>query len=204
MKKINYLVFILFLTLEIYPQWVLTNAPKGIPIYSFAASGSNVFAGGDTSALVAAGGSVFLSTNNGTDWINVSNDLNCPAIRTLVVKDTLIFAGSFGGGVFRSTNYGRSWTNVSNGLKNTSVYTMTFLPIEGENPYLFAGTIGGGIFLSTNYGVNWIEVNNGLTANEIYSFAVSASKLFVGTNDGIFLTTDNGQNWTQTGWAITT
>ena len=200
MKKYLYLLlFIIFLTAEIYPQWILTNAPKNVRIYTFTYSGSNIFAGGDITNIVATGGTVFQSSNNGLDWEIIGIDEECPEIRAIVAHDTLILAGSFGGGVFRSTNNGSKWANVSNGLINTSVYTMALLPVEGENPYLFAGTIGGGIFLSTNYGANWIEANNGLTANEIYSLAVSSSNLFAGTNDGVFLSTDKGQNWAQAG-----
>ena len=91
MKNLYCLFFILFLTAEIYPQWVLTNAPKGIPIYSFASSGQNVFAGGDNNAFVDIGGCIFLSTNNGLDWANVTNDLICPEIRSIVISDTFIF-----------------------------------------------------------------------------------------------------------------
>ena len=200
MKKLYLLLFILFLTAKIYPQWVLTNAPKGIPIYSFASSGSNVFAGGDNDSYVDIGGCVFLSTNNGVDWTNVSNGLTCPEICSLAISDTFIFAASYGDGVFLSTNNGNSWNNVSNGLTNKSVYTMIFLSVEGEEPYLFAGTYGGGIFLSTNYGINWTTVNNGLTGLEVYAFAVGDSNLFAGTNDGIFITTDNGKNWKQIAW----
>ena len=51
----------LFLTSnEIRAQWVLTNAPKvdWIYVYAFAASGSRIFAGADTSAFADFGGSV--------------------------------------------------------------------------------------------------------------------------------------------------
>jgi hypothetical protein len=168
-------------------------------IYAFAASGSNVFAGSDTSGLADFGGSVFLSTNNGADWTNVSTGLIGPEVRALAINGPNIYAGTGGNGVFVSTNNGTSWTAISAGLTNKFV---NVLAVSGT--YLFAGTTGpwddptGGVFRSTDNGANWTKVNDGLTNTVVLELAVSGANLFAGTPGGLFVSTNNGTNWTQT------
>jgi hypothetical protein len=198
------LFFVVLFMPFISAQWVLTHAPNNVPIYTFAYNGSNVFAGGDLTGLVATGGTVFHSTNNGLDWTIIGITTDCPEIRSIVVDDENIFAGSSGGGVFLSTNMGVNWTNVSNGLTDLDVYTLLIAPNGLEDKNLYAGTMGGGIFLSTNNGINWSSVNNGLTDLGIYSLAYLQNQaneviLFAGTGGkGVFLSTNNGSSWTQT------
>ncbi|MGB5847988.1 MAG: T9SS type A sorting domain-containing protein [Ignavibacteriaceae bacterium] len=182
-------------------QWILTNGPQDVPIYSFAADGINVYAAADTSGPSATGGCVFLSTNNGEDWSNVSNGLNCGAIYSLAINDTNIFAGSVEGGVFLSTNMGANWTSVSSGLGNLCVYTLLTAPNGTGGTNLYAGTMGGGIFISTNNGGNWNNINTGLMDMYIYSldYVQNDIFLFAGTGgNGVFVSTNNGSSWTQT------
>ena len=64
MRKLYYLVFILFLTAEIYPQWVQTNGPcGGAFVNTLVVKGTNIYAG--TGFGLGNYGGVFLSTNNG-------------------------------------------------------------------------------------------------------------------------------------------
>jgi hypothetical protein len=184
-------------------QWVLTNGPKDLPIYSFAADGINVYAAADTDGTVATGGCVFLSTNNGEDWSNVSNGLNCGAIESLAINDTNIFAGSVEGGVFLSTNMGANWTSVSSGLGNLFVRALLVTPNGTGGTNLYAGTMGGGIFISTNNGTNWTSVNAGLMNLGVSSLDYIQNDegdiiLFAGTGSGVFVSINNGANWTQT------
>ena len=54
MKKLFISLLLLFaIGSYVQAQWILTNAPRNVPIYSFAYNGSNVFAGGDLTGLVA-------------------------------------------------------------------------------------------------------------------------------------------------------
>jgi imidazolonepropionase-like amidohydrolase len=194
-------------------------------IISFAASGTNLFAG-------TGGGGVFLSTNNGTNWtstgltrdwvtalavsgtnlfagtgdsgvfLSTNNGTNWTStgltrdwVTALAVSGTNLFAGTFGGGVFLSTNNGKDWTAVNKGLRK---HYINALAVSGTN--LFAGTWGGGVFLSTNNGTSWTAVNSGLTNPLINALAVSGTNLFAGTEgSGVFLSTNNGTNWASTG-----
>ncbi len=98
-------------------QRLTTNLSAEAPIYCFASSGNNIFAGtGDYYGTSVTGG-VFLSTDNGNSWTAVSNGLPSPiGVYSLAIKGDTIFAGTGGDGVFLSDNNGTSWTWVSNGL----------------------------------------------------------------------------------------
>jgi hypothetical protein len=126
-----------------WTQTGLTNTP----IYSLAASGTNLFVGS------GAGWGVFLSTNNGTSWTQVGSALTISTIYSLSASGTNLFAGGAICGIepcygvlFLSTNNGASWTPASNGLStggvNPFVPMITSLAACGTN--LFAGVWGGG------------------------------------------------------------
>ena len=67
-----------------------------ISVNVLAASGSNI---------VAACGSVFLSTNNGSNWTQINNGLNFN-VTAVTISGTNFYAGTEDGGVFLSTNNG--------------------------------------------------------------------------------------------------
>jgi hypothetical protein len=151
-------------------------------ILSLAISDSIIFAGTDT-------GGVFLSTNNGIDWLKADNGLPNTSVYSLAVTGNNIFAGTWNG-LFLSTNNGNKWTQVN----DAGVFALT---ITGSN--IFAGTWGG-VLLSTNNGANWTHVNNGLIDSMIISLASSGNTLYAGArgwpySGGVYRSTDNGENW---------
>ena len=96
---------------------------------------------------------IFLSTNDGALWSDITNDINNTHITSMAVSGTNIFAGTYYGGIFKSTNYGINWIDISNGLPNPGVESIA---VYGSN--IFVGvdaSSNGGIFLSTNNGTNW-------------------------------------------------
>ena len=70
-------------------QWTQTNGPYGGTVYSFAVSGTNLFAG-------TFRGGVFLSTNNGTSWSAVNSGLGNRDITSFAVIGPNLFAGTSG------------------------------------------------------------------------------------------------------------
>jgi ligand-binding sensor domain-containing protein len=122
-----------FLSTNNGTSWTAVNTGfRNTSVPAFAVSDSNLFAG-------TYGGGVFLSTNNGTTWVNSGlSDLDVIA---LVVHDSNLFAGTGYGGVFLSTNNGTSWTDVDSGLMNAYVYSLAM-----NDSNLFAGTADGGVW----------------------------------------------------------
>jgi hypothetical protein len=159
-------------------------------VSSFTSSGLNLFAG----TFLARG--IYISTNNGGDW--VISSLQNTDIYSLLTVGTNIFAGTFYG-VYLSTNFGVNWNLVNSGLTNLAVYALVS---NGTN--IFAGT-GGGVFRSTNNGGNWTVINNGLKVLNIYSMTFTGTNLFAGTWTGeVYRTTNNGGNWDSCGFLEST
>ena len=84
-----------FLINNCQSQWVQTNGPNGGSVYCLAVSGTNLFAG-------TWGGGVFLSTNNGTNWLNKNQGFNyVQSVYALLIANDYIFAGTGGYSVWR-------------------------------------------------------------------------------------------------------
>ncbi len=194
-KKILFILSIFFFALNFTKaQWVQTNLPDiGLEfIYSFAVKGNKIFAGTGSNG-------VYLTTDNGFNWIAANTGLPSVQITSLISKGNNIFAGTSYGtsgyGVFLSTNDGVNWIPVNNGLTNNSVLS---LAVNGDN--IFAGTFWGGIFISSNNGSDWQSISNGLPPHTmVFSFAFSGTNIFAGTSNGVYISTNNGSSWILSG-----
>ena len=118
-------------------QWTPCNSGlTNSEIKAIAAADTNVFAATDSS--------VYLSTNNGTNWSTAdtglpsSSSVLCFAIDSIGGASNNIFAGTNGKGVFLSTDGGTHWQDINTGMSNTTVLSLT---INGTT--LFAGTDRG-------------------------------------------------------------
>jgi photosystem II stability/assembly factor-like uncharacterized protein len=221
MKKIIILSIIL-LTSFCYSQWIRTNGLNSENVYSMLAIGNNIFAGtqNGTSLSTNAGTSwgqvlnisarsltvsgsnifagtqlsgIYLSTNNGVNWIQVNNGITGYYIRAITSSGTDIFAGTTTAGVFISTNNGTNWAPINNGLTNSYIFSLF-----KNNSVLYAGTgpSDGGVFRSTNNGQNWTF--SGVTNQFVYALTANGSNVFAASDlAGVFKSTDNGISWTQ-------
>ena len=94
-------LFIIILSLPVYPQWVRTNGPEGIGISSLSNIDGTIYAG-----TLANG--VYASTDDGINWIARNASIETLEVTSIVSKPGYIFAGTFGSGVYRSTNSGQT------------------------------------------------------------------------------------------------
>ena len=104
---------------------------------------------------------VFLGTDNGlafcerdNDWHIVRRELEGQRIRSVVVHEDLILAGTTNG-IFRSEDDGQTWVEASTGLNVRHIRWLAFYP---DGPKLaFAGTEPASIFISRDGGQSWNE-----------------------------------------------
>jgi ligand-binding sensor domain-containing protein len=165
-----------FLSTGSYTSWTAVNT--GLPqvdFYSFAQSGTKIFAGGL---------GVYITSNNGTNWAEATSGL--PSLynsdfESFAVLGSDIFAGDLSLGVYKSIDNGTNWTAVNSGLTDLNTQA---LAVNGTN--LFAGGLDGGVFLSNNNGASWTAVNTGLTNLTVLSLEVFGNYLFAGTAGGVF------------------
>ena len=149
-------------------------------------SSGDVFAG-------TAGGGVFLSTDNGTEWVEINNGFSGSYVYSLVVNSSGdVFAGTEVG-VFLSTDNGTEWVQINNGL--TDVTDVWSLAINSSDD-VYAGT-DRGVFLFTENEDGWTQINSTLDFTNTQSLAINSSgDIFAGTTGAVFLSTDNGDSWT--------
>jgi hypothetical protein len=92
--------------------------------------GTNLFAGTNN-------GGVYMTNNNGANWILVNNGIPTQYISSLISSGVNLFAGTAAGAYF-SANNGTSWISKNQGISSTD--SITALTISGN--YIFAGVSG--------------------------------------------------------------
>lgn len=131
-------------------------------------------------------------------WFKVDKGLTNMDVRSLVIKDSQVYAGT-GTGIFCSSLDCENWKKV--GLSNPGIST---LAISGTS--VFAGSGDFGVCRSTDNGATWSEVNSGISAEAIQNIAdltVSNSKLFANTGwleggaRSSYFSINNGASWTE-------
>ena len=149
--------------------------------------------GNDIIAAISGKG-VFLSTDHGITWRNISTGLTMTKFWSIVTNGTNLILGTNGGGVFLSTNEGVSWVQTNSGLTSKKIHCLT---VAGKD--IFAGTddgIGGeGIFLSQDICKNWRSI--GIPITRINSLATNDNYLFASSDLDVFRSSDNGTTWTK-------
>jgi hypothetical protein len=198
----TYLYFIILISSisisKIKAQWAPIG-PFGGTITSSAVSGSNIFVG------TYAG--IYLSTNNGNNWISVNNGLPAysnipsrPIVQSITVNGATVFATYSNSTLYSSTNNGTSWSviSVDGALNNVNSFLV-------NGTYLFTGTVGNGVYISSDNGVTWNSASAGLPIKAtVYSLINDGNKILAGTYSGIYQSLDNGGSWALSGSGIPT
>jgi photosystem II stability/assembly factor-like uncharacterized protein len=140
-----------------------------VPINALAVIGTKIFAGttSESNGNQSVGGGVYMSTDSGGSWTDVSSGLPTMIgpndVNALAVIGTMLFAGTSSsqpqystGPVFISTNNGTTWTDASAGFP-TNAYDGSLLA-DGKN--LYAGATLGGILVSTDNGTSWTDAGS--------------------------------------------
>jgi hypothetical protein len=163
--------------------------PTGNPVRSITLSGTDIFATTDYAKI-------FLSTDNGTNWINPGDTglQNFPAV--CVFADGANLFSSIGN-IYLSVDNGVHWTVAANGLLSDIAFSFARCA-----SYIFAGT-SYGVAITDNNGALWIPVNNGFPYDStimmypgVNSLVVSGTTIYAGTTGkGVFVTTNFGTNW---------
>ena len=133
---------------------------------------------------------VYLSTNNGDNWIARNNGL--PKfdslkrdILSLASNGNNIYAGTRFGVYFSSDN-GEIWIPKNNGMQNMAIFSLL---IKGGN--IYATACFNGIYISTNNGNEWNTIVRKDTC--IDNFLIKDKYFFA--SGGFYISSDNGVNW---------
>jgi hypothetical protein len=165
----------------------------------------------DSTHMVVASetGGLFLTTNRGVDWQQVSGATNFGYADVAYVPgqtSTIVAAAQqdmktvSGGGIWRSTDSGSSWNRVnltpptSDCSTNLGAFAVT---AESGTNKLWAGTLCGVVF-STDAGATWQYLSPGTGYNNDKTYAVLApgsNQLKILTDSGVKVSTDGGTSW---------
>jgi photosystem II stability/assembly factor-like uncharacterized protein len=159
---------------------------------------------------------IWISQSNGEIWHQPSR-LSFPApIRTLIVHDRTLLAGT-DNGILKSSDHGKTWRQVFaqrqvNGFSemNNKIYAAvvdgaimtpdngdswqyiyrphTLHDISNDGRHVYAMTLGGGLLRSEDDGLSWEKINNGLGTLNFYTFEIrnSGDDLFAAQWHGIY------------------
>jgi len=110
---------------------------------------------GYNTSTPATPGHIFLTTNGGSSWANVSGTLPDIPVNAIAINPGYLNYVVVGTdlGVFETTNGGTAWTQQNTGMANVSVAD---LDLRGDK-FLFAATHGRGMFKSTSPLVGVVE-----------------------------------------------
>ena len=118
-----------------------------------------------------------------------SNGLPDDEVKSIVTKDSTLFAGTTQNGIFLSRDSGATWVPCSNGLPAQSGTTSL---CATKSSVLFGYYYG--VYISTNDGNNWVY--HGTPAHDVTQVAAVDSLIFVVGDGGIYRSTVNDTTWT--------
>ena len=164
------------------------STPNSLPpVTAIAASASS-----SNTIYVAAGGAIFVTTNDGITWNvrsvpgasdNISSLAVDPTNSQIVYATRGLFNNSSDTGyVFRSTNGGKSWTDITSDLPNLPVNAIA-LNVAAGSTQIWVGT-DAGVYYSSDLGESWGSYRTGLPNAQVVSLTYNPilNILLAGTN----------------------
>lgn len=195
MKKIRACVVVsaLLVASPAAAQW--THVP-GLPtndVFSVWTKGDTIAAGADTATWV--------STDAGATWKRSAKlAAGVTEIRTVLVHNGRLYAGTLGQGVFVSNDLGTTWLAYSQGLAGLGVLDVVGLVVRGDSLYL--ATVGGGAWVRSLASGPWSlfgsQTLQTFQATNMDFIAVGGSRLFAcgGFNGTVFFRDPGQTDWT--------
>ncbi|MBI3195078.1 MAG: T9SS type A sorting domain-containing protein [Ignavibacteriae bacterium] len=164
----------------VFSQWQQTNGPGGGTVNCFGSNSERLFVGTFSG--------IYSTTNMGDRWMFMG--LPNKFVKTLLVQDSIIMAGTIGHGAFISSDAGSTWSSVDSSLQDEYIYE--FCTTDSG---IFAAT-SKSIYLSKNQGDSWNVVFSGTMVQQVMKITSFDNTLFaVVVNLGVLRSTDFGAHW---------
>ncbi len=180
---------------DLADSWTITNGGEqldGNPVLSMEASYQSedvVYAAtAPTTLFGGTRGHVFVTTNGGTTWEDITQDLpdRYPMDMTVDPNNDAVayitFSGFGTGHVYKTTDYGETWVDISTELPDVPTNAVIVDPENSD--FVYVGN-DFGVFVSGDGGENWQDYNNGLSeAVMVFDMKISNinRKLRIGTH----------------------
>ncbi len=149
--------------------------------------------------VASSNGGVYVSNDFGATWTFNNASAFSFEIRSLIVKDSTLFATVPYSGVFKSTDNGLSWVSCDSGITiPDNVYSLIL-----SDSTLLLGTSGSfvgdtaSIYQSLNNGISWTKTYSLTNFDAFITFIIQGSEVWVSNlPSGVFYSNNNGSNWT--------
>lgn len=161
-----------------------------------------------STTIYAGCASVYKSTNSGSTWSNIGNNLfsggtnnACNAIAIAPSNTSVIYAASFTK-IFRTSTGGSPWTNITGSLPVTNT-GINYIAVSNTNPdkvwICLGGYLAGSkVYVSADGGTTWTNVSGSLPnvpVNSIVYEKNSPDRIYAGTDIGVFYRDNNTSDW---------
>ena len=160
--------------------------------------------------IASAGGGVWKTTNGGTSFQALTDNLTslaCGAVAVDPVNPSVVYLGTgelnysydsyYGDGVFKSTDAGAYWTKVATSAAVGLYISQIAINPMNSNILYISGSAG--VFKSTNAGGSWTSTSSGANANCIIVNPLNPLILYTTTggrsSDIVKKSTDGGGSW---------
>jgi hypothetical protein len=149
-----------------------------------------------------AGGGLWKTTNGGTSWVPLTDNLASIGTSGLVINPTdpnIMYlatgdgdgADTYSYGVLKSTNGGLTWN--ATGLTFTTGTVIYKLQQHATDPNILLAGTNGGLYRTANGGTSWTKV---VASGQFYDIeALSATNMVAVTKGGFYRSTDSGATW---------
>jgi hypothetical protein len=141
----------------------------------------------------APAGGVFISSNYGQTWTNVSSGSTVQMMGVAISGNGqyIILGSNYNATsyIYISSNYGLTWTATSQQIVNGSEVV-----ISNTGQYMLATNLSNNVFLSSNYGANWSQLPN---YGAMLAISSSGQYIAVGsTSTGTYISSNYGASFT--------
>ena len=161
---------------------------------------------GNATALFVGSDRIFRSTNNGSNWTNISGDLSNGSINIInsevVGGNVVILVGTQDGRIHRSLDGMAAnpvFEEITSNYPGGNVSDVAVDPTSTDRLFVTRAAFGQNkLYRSTNGGATWDPVGTGLPdvpANTVAIDPLQPQRIFVGTDIGVFKSDNNGDTF---------
>jgi len=131
------------------------------------------------------------STDYGSSWEKLENDLINYGISKIAVKDNHFFVGVNFNSFFMSSDTGKTFTRITT---DNGLYDNTVLKIKIIDSLVYLGTLSG-LYVSEDWGNNWTNITSKYDLR-VYSIEKNNNQIIIGSNNNVLMISeDNGKSW---------
>ncbi len=156
----------------------------------------------------AVGGGVWKTTDAGTSWIPLTDDLPNLAVSCLEMAESnrnVLYAGTGegffnadaieGNGIMKTVDKGETWFQLASTATDPSFAYVNRLAIDPTNENIVVAATNSGIFKTTDGGTTWNQVHSPGRIQDLRANPENFNTLFAPTSQGVIRSYDAGNTW---------